>query len=231
MEANTRRRVAALLIGGLLTSALAACGTNNTGSSTGSTAPPDATTSSVPTDPSAPPAQQNPRLPEPPPPLCSDPVPGTVGNIPTLEKEVDEQLDRYLRLTSDVSVNRNIGGLWGHTHVLNTYVVKGYHATVMAVLKNGCGDVIYVTPPQMVGVGANNLFERNDRQAEWSDGGGVDVTRFAVAVEIYQSPGGNDATQNFNNWRDRACLVWEGLGQGNCPVPRLPSDRAKEAGF
>jgi hypothetical protein len=229
MKEDTRTRLAALMIGGLLTPTLVACGT----SPVGPIASPEPATSSGQVN-SEPANEQQPQpqpTPEPPLPLCSDPVAGTVGNIPALETLADEQLNRDLRLTTDVSINRNIGGLWGHTHTRNTNWWKGYHATVLVVLKNGCGDAIYVTPPQRVGVGAANGFEQNDRQADWSDGAGVDVTRFAVAVEVYQSPGGNDATTNYNDWRSRACEVWKALGQGNCPVPALASERAKEAGL
>ncbi|MEJ1110882.1 MULTISPECIES: hypothetical protein [unclassified Kribbella] len=152
--------------------------------------------------------------------MCSDPV-GKPGNIPALVEEAyDWPLTNGLHMHSRVTVNRNSGGIAGSTHTLNTNHLEGFHARVMAVLKNGCGEVIYVTPPEAVGVDANQFFLRWEDWFEWTKPVDLMVTQRTASLQVVNSRGGNDTTDNFNRLRGLACSYWEAQRQA-CPIPTL----------
>jgi opacity protein-like surface antigen len=156
--------------------------------------------------------------------VCSDPV-GTPGDIPALTvSRRDYPLTGGLYMQTNATVSRNTGGVDATTHTFNTYWGIGYTGGALIVLRNGCGDLIGVTQPVQFGVAAKGEFwSINDRYDFWQKPLPAEVTQYAASAEIVHSRVSNsrDMYDKYNEFRDRACQVWDATVGTPCKLPRL----------
>lgn len=150
---------------------------------------------------------------------------GTPGSIPALSfSKRSWPLTGGLHMNTSGAIDRNTGNVVAEVHLYNSYWAMGYTGGTMLVMKDRCGNPIWVTQPKQWGVDAKVwAWSMNERTEVYSVQVPDYIANRVASVAVTHSRVTSDTMINlYRGARSAACVyinVNFPLLGGWCPLP------------